>query len=69
MISIGEKTGKLDEVLLYLSDFYEEEIDNLSKNLSTILEPAILIVIALMVGFVALAIISPIYELTGSIQR
>lgn len=69
MISIGEKTGKLDETLLYLSDFYEEEIDNISKNLSTILEPALLLGVGLLVGFVALAIIGPIYELTGSIRR
>lgn len=69
MISVGEKTGKLDETLLYLGDFYEDEIDNISKNLTTILEPILLISIGLVVGFVALAIISPIYELTGSIRR
>ena len=69
MISVGEKTGKLDETLLYLGDFYEEEIDNISKSLTTILEPILLIAIGLVVGFVALAIISPIYELTGSISR
>jgi len=69
MIGVGEKTGNLDTTLLYLGDFYEEEIDNLSKNLSTILEPILLLGIGLIVGFVALAIISPIYELTGSIRR
>lgn len=69
MISVGEKTGKLEETLLYLGDFYEDEIDNISKNLTTILEPVLLIAIGLIVGFVALAIISPIYELTGSIRR
>lgn len=69
MIQIGEKTGKLDETLLYLSDFYEDEIDTLSKNLSTIIEPVLLISIGLLVGFVAVSIISPIYELTGSIRR
>lgn len=69
MISVGEKSGKLDEVLLYLSNFYEDEIDDLSKNLSTILEPVLLVIIAVMVGFVALSIISPIYQLTGSIGR
>ncbi len=69
MIEVGEKTGKLDDSLLYLGDYYEEEIDNFSKNLSTILEPIMLIVIGLVVGFVALAIITPIYQLTGSIRR
>lgn len=69
MIDVGERTGKLDESLMYLADFYEEEIDNLTKNLSTILEPILLIVIGLVVGFIALAIISPIYELTGSIRN
>ena len=69
MVSIGEKTGNLDETLLYLGDFYDEEIDDFSQNLSTILEPILLITIGLGVGFVALAIISPIYELTGSIRK
>ena len=69
MIGVGEKTGRLEENLLYLGDFYEEELDGLSKNLSNVLEPIMLIGIGLVVGFVALAIISPIYELTGSMGR
>ena len=69
MIGIGEKTGKLDETLLYLGDFFEEEVDETTKNLSTIIEPVMLLVIGLVVGFVALAIISPIYQLTGSIKK
>lgn len=69
MIGVGEKTGKLDETLLYLSSFYEDEVDDISKNLGTIIEPILLIVIGLVVGFVALSIISPIYQLTGSIRR
>lgn len=68
MVSVGEQAGKLDETLLYLGDFYEDEIDDISKNLSTVIEPILLITIGLVVGFVALAIISPIYELTGSIR-
>jgi type IV pilus assembly protein PilC len=69
MIDVGETTGKLDETLLYLGDFYEEEIDNISKNLTTVLEPILLVGIGIVVAFIALAIISPIYELTGSIRR
>jgi len=69
MILVGERTGRLHEVLLYLGDFYEEEIDTFTKNLTTTLEPLLLLGIGLIVAFVALAIISPIYELTGSISR
>lgn len=69
MIAVGEKTGKLDEVFLYLGDFFEEEVDNIAKNLSVVLEPIILLGVGLIVGFVALAIISPIYQLTGSIKK
>jgi type II secretory pathway component PulF len=69
MIGVGEKTGKLDESLIYLGDFFEDEVDNTAKNFSTILEPVILIGVGLLVAFVALAIISPIYELTGSIRK
>jgi type IV pilus assembly protein PilC len=66
MVAVGEKTGKLDETLIYLGDFYEEEIDDIAANLTTILEPIMLIVIGTAVAFIALAIIGPIYELTGS---
>ncbi len=68
MVEVGEKTGKLDESLLYLGDFFEEEIDNVSKNLTTIIEPVLLIGIGLIVGFLALAIITPIYDLTGTLR-
>jgi type IV pilus assembly protein PilC len=69
MIQVGEKTGKLDETLLYLGDFFEEEVDTTAKNLPTILEPVLLVIIAGVVLFLALAIISPIYQLTGSINK
>jgi type II secretory pathway component PulF len=69
MIGIGEKTGKLDEVLLYLGDFFEEEVDDSAKNFSNVLEPILLLGIGLVIAFIALAIIGPIYELTGSVKR
>jgi len=68
MIAVGEETGKLDETLLYLADFFEEEVDDATKNMSTMLEPIMLLGIGLVVAFVALAVISPIYQLTGSIK-
>ncbi|HDQ88532.1 MAG TPA: type II secretion system F family protein [candidate division WWE3 bacterium] len=66
MIKVGEKSGTLEESLLYLGDFYEAEIDDFSNNLTTIIEPILLLSIGLSVGFIAVAIVSPIYELTGS---
>lgn len=69
MIRVGEISGSLSETFDYLAEFYEDELDNLSKNLSTLIEPALLIIIGLLVGFVAMAIISPIYQLTGGISR
>lgn len=68
MIEVGEKTGKLDESLLYLSEFFEDEVDNTSKNFSTILEPIMLLIIGGMVAFVAISIITPIYQFTENIK-
>ena len=68
MVGVGEKTGKLEETLLYVGDFYEEEVDKYSKTLSTILEPILLLIIGGVVGFVALAIITPIYEITKGLH-
>jgi type IV pilus assembly protein PilC len=67
MISVGEKSGKLNEMLIYIGDYYETETDNMTKNLSTIIEPILLLFIGLIVGTIALAIIQPIYQMTGSI--
>lgn len=69
MIGVGERTGKLDETLLYLGDFYSQEVDDLAGSMASIMEPVLLLVIAIAVGFMAMAIISPIYQFTGSIKR
>jgi type II secretory pathway component PulF len=69
MIGVGEKTGKLDEIFIYLGEYYEEEVEDISKTLSTVLEPIILIAVGLIVAFIAIAIIGPIYQFTGSISR
>jgi len=69
MIAVGEKTGTLESAFSYLGDFFEDEVDNASKNLSSTLEPILLIGISLIVGFVALAVITPIYDFTSSIHK
>ncbi len=69
MITVGEQSGNLEGTLLYLADFYEVEVDNSTKNLSTAIEPILLLVVGLIVGFLALSIITPIYNITGNIHR
>jgi type IV pilus assembly protein PilC len=69
MLAVGEHTGKLEETFGYLSSFYEDEVDNTTKNLSTILEPVLLILIGLAVAFIAISIIAPIYNFIGNIER
>jgi type IV pilus assembly protein PilC len=65
MVSVGEETGKLDEVLLKISSYFQSESEHEIKNLTTALEPFIMIVLAVGVGFMTIAIIMPIYSLTS----
>ncbi|MEK7555523.1 MAG: type II secretion system F family protein [Patescibacteria group bacterium] len=62
MIEIGENTGNLIDNLFYLSEYYEAEVDETVKNLGVIIEPILLIFIGVMVGFIALSVITPIYQ-------
>jgi len=65
MMSVGEETGKVDEVLRRISYHYDNEASVLVKGLTTALEPIIMIILALGVGFMVIAIILPIYNLTS----
>jgi len=65
MISVGEETGKLDEVLAKLAVFYEGECEVKIKALTTAIEPLIMIVLGIGVGFLVIAVIMPIYNLTS----
>ncbi len=67
LVEIGENTGNLTENLIYLSDYYTEETDISLKNLTTILEPMLLLLMGLIVGFVAISVITPIYKLTQGV--
>jgi type IV pilus assembly protein PilC len=69
MVKVGESSGKLEGTLLYLAGFYEIEVDTATKSLSTAIEPMMLIGIGLVVAFLALSIITPIYEITGNVSR
>ena len=67
MMSVGEETGKLPEMLLKLAEFYEGEVDAVVKDLSTVIEPLIMLLVGAGVGFFALSMIQPIYEVGSNI--
>ena len=69
MIGVGEKSGRLEESFSYLASYFEREVDNKTKNLTTTIEPILLIAVGLIVGFVAVSVISPIYQVTGQFRR
>lgn len=68
LVDIGESTGTLIETLEYLAEYYEGEVEYSMRNLTVALEPLLLILIGLLVGGTVLSIITPIYDVTGSIQ-
>ncbi len=68
MAKIGEETGKLDESLLKVSEYFEREVDQSVKNLTTALEPIIIVFLGAGVAFLIIAIITPIYSLISTIQ-
>jgi len=66
LIAVGERTGSLQSILITFADFYEEEVDTSLKDLTSILEPALLLVMGFLVGSIAFSIILPIYQLVGN---
>lgn len=67
MILVGEETGQISGMMGELAEFYETEVERKTKDLSTIIEPLLMVVIGGSVGFFALALIAPIYSIGDSI--
>ncbi len=63
MINVGEKSGKLDQMFFEIASFYDREVESSIKNMVTIMEPALLLSMGLMVGFIALSVLMPIFNL------
>ncbi len=68
LTKIGEQTGKMDETLQKASEYFEREVDQMVKTLTTAMEPFIMIVLGIGVSFLIISVITPIYSLMSSIQ-
>ncbi len=66
LMTVGERTGSLQNILTTFADFYEEEVDTSLKDLTSILEPILLLIMGLLVGSIAFSVILPIYQLVGN---
>ena len=67
MIGVGEETGQLSEITERLAVFYEEEVKNITDNLASVIEPILMIIIGITVGFFAISMIQPMYSMMQGI--
>lgn len=64
MVAVGETTGNLSQTFMYLAELYETEVNDLTKNLSSSIEPVLMLIMGLIVGLIAVSVITPIYSIT-----
>ncbi len=68
MLEVGEETGKTEVVMQKLADFYEDEVNQLTRNLSSIIEPVLMLIMGGAVGFFAVSMMQPMYSVMGNIK-
>ena len=68
MIDVGEETGRLSDMLVKVSEFYEKEVDAAVKGLTSLIEPMLIVFMGVVVGFIAISVMGPIFKLVSSVQ-
>ena len=66
MIAVGESTGALDAMLTKIAEFYEDEVDNMVNNLTTLMEPLVILLLGIIIGGLVISMYLPIFQL-GSV--
>jgi type IV pilus assembly protein PilC len=68
MVRVGEETGELEKMLSKIADFYEDEVDSAIANLTSIIEPLMMIAVGIVVGVIIIAMYLPMFKLLTLIQ-
>lgn len=68
MVEVGEETGETGKILEKLANFYEEEVSNITKNLASVIEPILLLLVGAAVGFFAISMVQPMYSMLQAIE-
>ena len=68
MVDVGEETGRLSEMLCKVADFYDDEVDAMVKGMTSLIEPMLIVFMGVLVGFIAISVMSPIFKLVSSIH-
>ncbi|HWP30641.1 MAG TPA: type II secretion system F family protein [Fimbriimonadales bacterium] len=68
MVDIGEESGRLSEMLVKVGDFYDQEVESTVKGLTSMIEPLLIIIMGVIVGFIAISVMTPIFKLVNSVS-
>ena len=68
MIDVGEESGRLSEMLVKIGDFYDQEVEQTVKGLTSMIEPMLIIFMGGIVGFIAISVMTPIFKLVNSVK-